>query len=161
MCLEDIPNLVEFDEDPLIDSYAPQKELFVCAVCQRKYKTKGGHDQHVRVKHTQDNSDPVGESIDNKTITEILVSVFYELGSDKYHTREIRNQWRQYNHFSTSPLLYENFKILFSILQETSNAERFQGKFYSQLLYRPTYFQNLRYEQCVEVLGKMSNKLQS
>ena len=166
-CLEENPNLVEFDEDPLIDSYEPQKALFVCAVCQRKYKTEGGHDRHVRAKHMQDNnaagssssSDPVAESIDNKTITGILMSVFYDLGSDKCYTHEIRDQWHQYNRFSTSPLFYENVKILYSALKETSNAERFQEQFYSQLLYRPTYFQSLRYELCVEVLRKMCDKL--
>ena len=165
--LEENPNLIEFDENPLIDSYEPQKALFVCAVCQRTYKTIGGHDRHMRAKHAQDNnaasssssSDAVVESIDDKTITEILMAVFYELSSDKCYPHEIREQWRQYNHFSTSPLLNENVKILFSALKETSNAERFQERFYSQLLYRPTYFQNLRYELCVEVLRKMCDKL--
>ena len=38
--LEENPNLVEFDENPLIDSYVPQKALFICGVCQRTYKTK-------------------------------------------------------------------------------------------------------------------------
>ena len=41
-CLEKNPNLVEFDEDQLIDSYERQKALFVCKVCQCTYKRIGG-----------------------------------------------------------------------------------------------------------------------
>ena len=57
----------------------------------------------LRAKHMQDNndtsssssrsrSDPIAESIDDNAITEILMSVFYELSSDKCYTHGIREQ---------------------------------------------------------------------
>ena len=155
--VENDVNNFEYEEyEGIVESIDDHgRDIFICQVCGRHYKTRTGYQRHLNNEHSKVNE----HVITGAEIYEIIREVKTELSEDLCYPITERNKWKTYTVLESESLISE-IQRSYTKLTHSSNAEDFYEQYYATILYSSVLFLlGMELPESVELLRKTADRI--